>query len=110
LLELQQLTHRVLVDTSLIDYMLTIVERTRTHESLSLGVSPRGSQALYRSAQALAVLEGRDYVIPDDIKRLATPVFGHRVVVNSRATLALRRSDLGDRIIDEILQHIDVPL
>ena len=62
--------------------MLAIVEKTRNHESLALGVSPRGSQALYRAAQALALLEGRDYAIPDDVKRLAGPLFAHRVVIN----------------------------
>ena len=61
------------VDDALVDYMLAIVERTRTHEALALGVSPRGSQALFRAAQALALLEGRDYAIPDDVKRLAVP-------------------------------------
>jgi len=90
--------------------MLAIVDKTRAHEMLALGVSQRGSQALYRAAQAMALVEGRDYVLPDDIKRLAVPVFGHRVVVNTRAALVQRRSDLGDRIIEEILQHVDVPL
>jgi len=109
-LPLQAMVHRVAVDESLVDYMLAIVERTRTHESLALGVSPRGSQALYRAAQALALAEGRDYVIPDDIKRVAGPVCAHRVVVNARAALAQRRGDLGDRIMEEILSQVDVPL
>jgi len=100
----------VAVDESLVDYMLAIVEKTRAHESLALGVSPRGSQALFRAAQALALVEGRDYAIPDDIKRLAGPIFAHRVVVNTRAALAQRRGDLGDRVIEEILSQIDVPL
>ena len=65
----------VTVEESLVDYMLAIVEKTRTHESLALGVSPRGSQALFRAVQALALIEGRDYAIPDDVKRLAAPVF-----------------------------------
>jgi MoxR-like ATPase len=93
-----------------VDYMLAIVEKTRSHPSLALGVSPRASKALYRSVQALALLEGRDYAIPDDVKRLAQPVFAHRVVVNSRFALAQRRSDLGDQIIDEILKQVEVPL
>ena len=84
---LQDAVHRVTVEESLVDYMLAIVEKTRTHESLALGVSPRGSQALYRAVQALALLEGRDYAIPDDVKRLAVPVFAHRVVINTRTTL-----------------------
>jgi MoxR-like ATPase len=110
ILEMQELTHRVAVDEALVDYMLAIVEKTRTHEGLALGVSPRGSQALYRAVQALALVEGRDYAIPDDIKRLAVPVCAHRVVVNTRTALAQRRSDLGDRVIEEILSLIDVPL
>ena len=110
ILHLQDLAPRVTVEESLVDYMLAIVEKTRAHEGLALGVSPRGSQALYRAAQALALLEGRDYAIPDDVKRLAVPVFAHRVVVNTRTGLAQRRSDLGDRIIEEILSLIEVPL
>jgi MoxR-like ATPase len=108
--QLQTAVQRVIVEESLVDYMLAIVEKTRAYESLTLGVSPRGSQALFRAVQALALLEGRDYAIPDDIKRLAPPVFGHRVVVNTRTALAQRRSDLGDRIIEEILSLTDVPL
>jgi MoxR-like ATPase len=110
IVSLQDLVHHVTVDAALVDYMLAIVEKTRQHESLSLGVSPRGSQALYRASQALALFEGRDYVIPDDVKRLAVPVFAHRVVVNSKVALVQRRSDLGDRIIEDILLHVDVPL
>ena len=90
--------------------MLAIVERTRAHDSLALGVSPRGAQALYRAAQALALLEGRDYAIPDDVKRLAGPVFAHRVVINSRIALAQRTTDLASRVLHEILASIEVPL
>ncbi|MGA2594764.1 MAG: MoxR family ATPase [Bryobacteraceae bacterium] len=110
IIRLQAGVQRVVVEESLVDYMLAIVEKTRAHESLTLGVSPRASQALFRAVQALALLEGREYAIPDDVKRLATPVFGHRVVVNTRTALAQRRSDLGDRIIEEILSLTGVPL
>src|ERR1039457_3808524 len=110
IIRLQASVQRVAVEESLVDYMLAIVEKTRAHESLTLGVSPRGSQALFRAVQALALLEGREYAIPDDVKRLAAPVFGHRVMVNTRTALAQRRSDLGDRIIEEILGVTDVPL
>ena len=109
-LRLQELVHRVAVEESVVDYMLAIVERTRNHESLALGVSPRGSQALYRAVQALALLEGRDYAIPDDVKRLAVPLFAHRVVINTRTTLVQRRADMGERIIAEILSQVEVPL
>jgi MoxR-like ATPase len=110
IIRLQASVQRVTVEESLVDYMLAIVEKTRAHESLTLGVSPRGSQALFRAVQALALLEGREYAIPDDVKRLAAPVFGHRVMVNTRTALAQRRSDLGDRVIEEILSLTDVPL
>ena len=110
LMELQGRAREVKVDDALLDYILAIVDKTRTHESLTLGVSPRGSQALFRAAQAKALLEGRGYVIPDDIKRLAVPVFGHRLVLSARATLSPRRSDSADRILEQILSQVDVPL
>jgi len=109
-LQLQAAVHRVTVEDALVDYMLAIVEKTRNHDSLTLGVSPRGSQALYRAVQALALLEGRDYATPDDIKRLAVPLFAHRVVINTRTTLVQRRADVGERIIEEILSQVEVPL
>ena len=106
----QQLAQQIRVDDALVDYMLAIVERTRTYESLALGVSPRGAQALYRATQALAMLEGRDYVIPDDIKRLVGPVFAHRVIVNTRAVLTHRSTEAAERVLQEVLTLVDVPL
>ena len=107
---LQALVQKVRIDESLVDYMLAIVEKTRTNESLALGVSPRGAQALYRATQALAVLEGRDYAIPDDVKRLVVPVFAHRVLVDARRSLAQRSVNVAERILQEILTLVDVPL
>jgi MoxR-like ATPase len=109
-LQLQAVVSEVAVEESLVDYMLAIVEQTRAHESLALGVSPRGAQALYRAVRALALVEGRPYAIPDDVKRLAAPVFAHRVVVNTRTTLVERRGETADRVIQEILARVDVPL
>ena len=109
-IEMQRWVRDVAVDESLLEYILAIVEKTRAHEMLALGVSPRGAQALHRAAQALAVLEGRGYVIPDDIKRLAIPVFAHRVVVNTRLALTQRTADASDRILEEILTLVEVPL
>jgi MoxR-like ATPase len=106
----QQVVHQIRVDDALTDYMLAIVDRTRTSESLALGVSPRGAQALYRASQALAMLEGRDYVIPDDIKRLVVPVFAHRVVINTRALLTQRSTEVAEKILQEILTLVDVPI
>ena len=108
--QFQDAVHRVKVEESLVDYMLAIVERTRAHESLALGVSPRGSQGLFRAVQALGLVEGRDFAIPDDVKRLAVPIFAHRVVINTRTTLVPRRADTGERIIEDILSQVEVPL
>ena len=107
---LQAQVQKVAVDDALVDYMLAIVERTRSHESLALGVSPRGAQALYRASQALAMLEGRGYVLPDDIKRLVVPVFAHRVIVNTRAVLGQRSAEQSERILQDVLTLVDVPL
>jgi len=110
LLHLQDAVATVAMDDALVDYMLAIVERTRQHESLVMGVSPRGAQALYRASQALAAVEGRDYVTPDDIKRLVVPVFAHRVVINPRIALPQRSVEVAERILGEILTLVDVPL
>jgi MoxR-like ATPase len=107
---LQELASQVAVDESLVDYMLAIVERTRAHESIAMGVSPRGAQALYRATQALAAVEGRDYATPDDVKRLVVPVFAHRVVVNTRIAIAQRSAEVAEKILGEILTLVDVPL
>ncbi|MFZ5929227.1 MAG: AAA family ATPase [Acidobacteriota bacterium] len=110
LVDIQRAVERIRVDDSLVDYILAIAEQTRRHEQLALGVSPRGAQGLYRAAQAMALMEGRDYVLPDDIKRLALPVFAHRVVLNQRTTLIARSSEVSERILSEILKLVEVPL
>ena len=108
--QLQEQARKIRVDEAIMDYMMAIVTGTRNHESLSLGVSPRGAQALYRATQALAMIEGRDYAIPDDVKRLVVPVFSHRVVINRRAALNQLGSSVSNQILDEILTLVDVPL
>jgi MoxR-like ATPase len=107
---LQDAAGQVTVDEALMDYILAIVQRTRTHESLAMGVSPRGAQALFRATQALAAVEGRDYATPDDVKRLVLPVFAHRIAVNSRVVLAQRPAEAAERVLTEILTLVDVPL
>jgi MoxR-like ATPase len=109
-LALQREVSEITVDESLLDYLIRIVRATRESEILDLGVSPRGSLALYRAAQALAFVEGRGYAIPDDIKRLVTPIFAHRIVVNSRYSTGLRRSDEAEAALQEILKTVSVPL
>jgi MoxR-like ATPase len=110
LVGLQDYCESVTVDDAIVRYMLAIVEKTRTNESLALGVSPRGAQSLYRASQALAVVEGRDYVLPDDVKRLVVPVFAHRVIVNTRAVLAQKGADMAERVLQDILTLVDVPI
>jgi MoxR-like ATPase len=109
-LELQEEARRVRVDDSLLDYLMKIVVATRSSELLDLGISPRGSLALYRAAQALALSENREYCLADDIKRLVVPVFGHRIVVNSRYSSRLRRGEETDAVLTEIVKNVPVPI
>jgi len=109
-LELQDLVGEVRFDEALLDYLLQIVDHTRKAESLELGISPRGTLALFRSAQALALIEGRDYCIADDIKRLVLPCFAHRVIVNSRAGVVRHRTREAEQILQNILQEVSVPI
>lgn len=106
-IRLQELTDGVRVDDVLMDYLQDIVEATRRHEAFEVGVSPRGALALLRAAKAAAVLKGRDYVVPDDIKSLCVAAFAHRVVSKSY----LRDGHMGsnDQIMQEIREQIPVP-
>jgi MoxR-like ATPase len=109
-MELQRAVKQVRVDESLIQYALTIAKRTRESEHLSLGVSPRGSQMLYRAAQAMAFLVGRNFSTPEDFKRLVVPVFAHRIVVNSAYGSTLRKSEQAEQLLREILESTAVPI
>lgn len=110
ILELQRIVAQVRVDDVLVDYLLRIVEATRRSEMLDLGVSPRGTLALFRAAQALALTEHRAYCLPDDIKRLVMPVFAHRLVVNSRFSSSMRRSEEAEAVLREIIKTVAVPV
>lgn len=110
ILEAQAAVNEVRMDDSLVDYIMLIVEATRRSEWLLIGVSPRGSLALHRAAQALAYYEGREYCIPDDIKRLVLPVLAHRVIVSSKYSSPHKRSEETETILGEIVRSIEVPL
>ncbi len=110
ILEAQSRVERIRVDDSLLDYIMTIVEATRRSEFLQVGASPRGALALRQAAQALAYYEGRDYCIPDDIKRLVLPVLAHRVIVSSNYASPYKRSEEAGDILAEMLENIEVPL
>jgi MoxR-like ATPase len=109
-LELQRMVAKVRVDEALVDYLLNIVASTRENEALELGISPRGTLALFRSAQAFALIEGRDFCIADDIKRLVIPCFAHRIIVNSRNHNPKRRTFEAEQILRDILQKTKVPI
>lgn len=107
---LQRQTAEVTVDEALVEYLMRIVAATRDSEMLDLGVSPRGTLNLFRAAQALALTEERSYCIPDDIKRLVLPVFAHRILVSSRFSSSLRRSEEAEAVLKEIMKTVSVPL
>lgn len=106
LLEAQSTYTSVQIDEDLLRYIIRLTEATRQHPELSLGVSPRGAQALLKASQAWAALHGRDFVLPDDIKLLAEPVLAHRLVFRNRVR---QQEGLAERIIQELLSQIEVP-
>ncbi len=106
LVHIQQQIRGIHVDPSIREYIVAISNATRNHQNIYLGVSPRGSLALFRAAQALAAMRGRGYVIPDDIKLLAKPTLAHRIIVTPAARV---RAITSTSILDEILQSIPVP-
>jgi MoxR-like ATPase len=103
---LQEYTRTVRVDPTLADYILDVVQATRQHAEVVLGASTRAAIGLYRAAQALAVTHGRDYIIPDDVKTLAEPVLGHRLV--TRGWTQGGPPDAGP-IVREVLGRVQVP-
>jgi MoxR-like ATPase len=109
-LSMQDAVAHIKVDSSLHDYALDIVNRTRTSELLALGVSPRGTLMLQRAAQARAFLDGRDYCLPDDFKQLAVPVFSHRVVASSRHASLQKKSETTESVLRDIVESVPVPL
>jgi MoxR-like ATPase len=106
LIEAQQAVRQVHVDDTLKEYIVSIVEATRNHDDVYLGAGPRGSLALYNTARAWAAMAGRDYVIPDDIKALASPTLAHRDIVSPAARM---KNVDGRMVIREILMSTGVP-
>ena len=104
---LQQVVRQVQWQPEVERYLLAVVRATREHPAVNLGVSPRGTLALYRACEAYAALQGRDYVQPDDVKRLATSVLAHRLITTTRARL---RGGESSAIIQEIVEATPVPV
>ncbi len=105
-LELQEAVREIYVDPLIKQYVVTLVNATREHESVYLGASPRGSLSLMHAAQAYAMLDGRDFVQPDDVKLLAEPTLGHRVIVSPGARV---RNIDSAQVIEESISRVPVP-
>ena len=103
---LQQARRGILVSEPVRDYIADMVRATRDHPAVRFGASPRGSLGLMRAAQARATLQGREYILPDDVKYLARPVLAHRLILKEEERL---RGESPDRIIEELIGRIPVP-
>jgi MoxR-like ATPase len=107
-LALQGQAAQVKMDPTLMDYLLDVVHATRTHEQLHVGVSPRGSLALMQASQALALVQGRDFVTPDDVKEMVIPVCAHRII--TRNHLSNSDGNTARHVLEQILQKIASPV
>ena len=107
ILELQRLVQQVHVEPVLSNYMVQLVQATRQHADVELGASPRATMGLYRCSQAVAAIQGRDYVGPDDIKLLAPYTLPHRIIVKSQARL---REQSAEDVVSEVLSQVEVPV
>ncbi|PAD68453.1 magnesium chelatase [Bacillus sp. 7586-K] len=106
ILAAQDLYSSIYVSDDVLLYIMNIVEMTRAHSAVELGVSPRGSQALLKAVQVLAILKGRDYVSPDDVKEMVKPVLGHRILLKSVIRAKFTKVE---SILDEIISSVPVP-
>lgn len=106
---LQKAAARVKMDEALLEYIVRIADATRHLPAIKLGISPRGTLFLYRAAQAHALVEGRDYCIPDDVTAMAIPVFSHRIIVESNL-FGVARIEESERLIEEAKRSIAVPI
>jgi MoxR-like ATPase len=106
ILEMQQHVRQIRVDKAIVDYIVRLIQTTRADIRLRLGISPRGSLALYRAAQAMAALNQRDYVVPEDVRELAVPVLAHRIMLDTKSKYGGVRNE---QVIEESLAKIPVP-
>jgi len=110
ILSLQEKVEKVKVDDALLEYLLKLIQATRNHPRLKLGASPRASLGLKQASKALAFILGRDYVIPDDIKKMTIPVLRHRLVFKQDIFDQQKRSEQSEIILREILDQTPVPI
>jgi MoxR-like ATPase len=107
LLAMQKQVREVRVEASVRGYVVAIARTTREHSDVALGVSPRGTMALYHAAQAWAAIRGRAFVVPDDVKRLAPYVLTHRILIQPQVRLRGRKPE---EIVSEIVETVPVPV
>ncbi len=105
--QLKELVMDVHIDTQIVDYILKIVHATRNHPKIKLGISPRGSIALVQATKAYATIKGRNYCTPDDVKKLVSAVFSHRLILHARYRMQINAAD---EILQEIIETIEVPV
>ncbi len=109
IVRLQQSVDKVRVSEALLDFAMDVIEETRRTPALSVGISTRGALAWYRAAQAYALLEGRDYCVPDDFKTLAVPALAHRVLLGAAPESLDRARMESERAITEVLGRVPIP-
>lgn len=107
---LQDRVEEVEVDPAILDYLMAVVQRSRTTPKLSLGVSPRGSIAVFRAARALALTHGRTYLVPDDVRTLIVPCLAHRILPAGASTTSHGTHDEAATILEGILAEVEAPL
>lgn len=106
ILAMQGIYSEVHVSDDMFNYIMDIIEKTRSHKDIELGASPRGSQSLLKAVQVYAILQGRDYVVPDDIKAMVKTVLGHRLILSHTMRAKENQSDI---VLDDVLNQVTVP-
>ncbi len=109
-LHLQERVEEVHVDSSLVDYLMTLVRKTRDDDRLQIGVSPRGAISLFRASRAYAMVDGRDYLAPDDVERLVIPCLAHRLLPRGVTSATADAHEEAARILDDIRGEVPVPV
>jgi MoxR-like ATPase len=107
ILQAQRAVRKVFISPAVEDYLVKVIRSTRQHETVELGASPRATLALYRTAQAHAAINGRGFVLPDDVKRMALPVLAHRIILSTRTRLRGRDTS---SILKEVIESVPVPV
>lgn len=109
-IQLQSRVEEVEVDEAIVDYLMTVVERTRTSTHLRMGVSPRGAIALFRASRAFALTHGRTYLVPDDVRDLVIPCLAHRIMPTGATGGTLDAHEDAARVLDDILEEVEAPV